>query len=388
MMENWKQWASEFLVVLKDEDQGERAAKLKELEVALQTEAVYLALRPVDLSGPLEAAEEAQDSGAALDVLRSRLSLALMPLKNWHGKPQPDPVLWRAADSEWADAVLSAGEVALLSGQGGIGKSYLSLQWALAATRNETGGYGEDCGLRVQPGPVVILSYEDAPVRMAKRIEDLTDTAAPDGLFVLPAPEPLWKTKKGESTPGIHWTALWQAVARIGASLVIIDPASAALEGATNDSGPVRRFMDELRRKAETSGAGVLVVAHDTKSARNEAKAGGDPGAGAVAGSAAWFDACRGVLYLRPDPVDRDRWLLECTKANYGRTGWGERLIKAKTHAGKFCGFSESGPALSAGEVEDLKAAWRNQVNNQTRKRKKTNKTSGKAQAAGERNPY
>ena len=63
MMENWKQWASEFLVVLKDEDQGERAAKLKQLEVALQTEAVYLALRPVDLSGPLEAAAEAQDSG-------------------------------------------------------------------------------------------------------------------------------------------------------------------------------------------------------------------------------------------------------------------------------------------------------------------------------------
>ena len=284
--------------------------------------------------------------------------------------------------------MLSAGEVALLSGQGGIGKSYLSLQWALAATRNETGGYGEDCGLRVRPGPVVILSYEDAPVRMAKRIEDLTDTAAPDGLFVLPAPEPLWKTEKGEPTPGIHWTALWQAVARIGASLVIIDPASAALEGATNDSGPVRRFMDELRRKAETSGAGVLVVAHDTKSARNEAKAGGDPGAGAVAGSAAWFDACRGVLYLRPDPVDRDRWLLECTKANYGRTGWGERLIKAKTHAGKFCGFSESGPALSAGEVEDLKAAWRNQVKEKQQKLKKANKTSGKDQAAGERNPY
>ena len=386
-MTNWKQWASEFLVVLKDEDRTERAAKLKDLEAALQTEAGYLDLRPVDLSGPLKAAAEAQDSGAALDVLRSRLSLALMPLKNWHGEPQPPPVLWRAADSEWADAVLSAGEVALLSGQGGIGKSYLSLQWALAATRNQTGGYGEDCGLRVRPGPVVILSYEDAPVRMAGRIADLTDTAAPDGLFVLPAPEPLWKTEKGESTRGIHWDALWQAVARIGASLVMIDPASAALEGATNDSGPVRRFMDELRRKAETSGAGVLVVAHDTKSARNEAKAGGDPGAGAVAGSAAWFDACRGVLYLRPDSVDRDRWLLECTKANYGRTGWG-LLIEAKNHGGKFCGFSESGPALSAGEVEDLKAAWRNQVKEKQQKRKKANKTSGKAQAAGERNPY
>ena len=90
---------------------------------------------------------------------------------------------------------------------------------------------------------------------------------------------------------------------KIGASLAAIDPASAALEGATSDSGPARRFMDALRLEAETSRAGVLVIAHDTKSARNEARAGGDPGAGAGAGSSAWFDAARGVLYLRRNPT-------------------------------------------------------------------------------------
>ena len=279
-----------------------------------------------------------------------------MPVKNWYGKPQPKPVLWRDAPGKWKDAVLSAGEVALLSGPGGIGKSYLALAWALGATQNPDAEHGADCGLRVRPGPVVLVSYEDAPVRIAGRIKDRTGgDPAPNHLYVLERPAPLWMiTDPGKSGPGDHWYALWKAVTRIKASLVVIDPASAALEGATNDSGPVRRFMDELRVQAEASGAGVLVITHDTKSARNEARGGGDPGAGVVAGSSAWFDASRGVLYLRRNPLEQGEWLLECVKANYGRAGWGAQLKVGKSN-GKFCGFVQD-EALDRGEVESLKA--------------------------------
>ena len=232
---------------------------------------------------------------------------------------------------------------------------------------------------------MVIVSYEDAAVRIAKRIEDRIGAAAPKDLYVLEHPLPLWTTDKGESKPGGHWSGLWEAIGRIGARLVVIDPASAALEGATNDSGPVRRFMDQLRREAETSGAGVLVIAHDTKSARNEARAGGDPGAGAVAGSAAWFDASRGVLYFRSNPTGQDEWLLECIKANYGQTGWGAMLNVAKTKSGQFCGFEQAGQPLPRSQVEDLKTGWEEELKKQRRRPSNKSKTdSGKDREAGE----
>ena len=234
------------------------------------------------------------DSDAALAELRDRLSIALMPLKNWHGQPQPAPVLWRDADSKWADAVLSEGEVAVLSGPGGIGKSYLALSWARAATRKETGSYGENCGLRVRRGPD----------RGSKRMPGPGQPISPGT-----ARTAVWTTDKGESNQGAHWSGLWKAIDRIGARLVVIDPASAALEGATNDSGPVRRFMPALRLEAETSGVGVLVVAHDTKSDRNEAKAGGG-----TQGRARWPGARLGSM----------RRGVFCT---YGAIHWGGKMV-------------------------------------------------------------
>ena len=57
------------------------------------------------------------------------------------------------------------------------------------------------------------------------------------------------------------------------ARLVVIDPVSAALADVST---------------SETAGTGVLLVAYDTKSARNAIVRGEDPGAGVVAGSAAW----------------------------------------------------------------------------------------------------
>ena len=116
----------------------------------------------------------------------------------------------------------------------------------------------------------------------------------------------------------------------LGARLVVIDPVSAALADVdTAQTGPVRSFLRALTAEATAAGAGVLLVAHDTKAARDASRRGDDAGAGVVAGSAAWFDGARGVLSLvvDPEPESSDR-LLTCVKANYGRTGWGARLTE------------------------------------------------------------
>ena len=115
----------------------------------------------------------------------------------------------------------------------------------------------------------------------------------------------------------------------------------------------MRSFLRALTAEATAAGAGVLLVAHDTKAARNALARGEDPGAGVVAGSAAWFDGARGVLALARDPVSDDR-LLECVKANYGRTGWGARLIERLGPGGAFRGL-QLGARLVRADVEAAK---------------------------------
>ena len=279
-------------------------------------------------------------SGTAADsVVRSAADFA--------DTPQPAPVLWRddpsAPDSTDVDAVLSVGEVAILASAGGLGKSTLVLELASVAVAAAELGTASlpACGLAVAAGPVVLVSFEDAPVRIAHRLTWMNRSNVPAAVHLVPDPVPLWLAADGgsQSHPGAQWDALWRTVRELGARLVVIDPVSAALaDVSTTETGPVRAFLRALTAEAEAAGAGALLVAHDTKAARNAVAKGEDPGAGVVAGSAAWYDGARGVLALIRDPVSDDR-LLECVKANYGRTGWGARLIERTGAGGTFRGL-------------------------------------------------
>ena len=270
-------------------------------------------------------------------------------------QPQPEPVLWRddggSDSSEHRDAVLSVGEVAILSSAGGIGKSTVTLQVASAAVTAaaEKKPFGAACGLRVAPGPVYLISYEDSPVRIAHRLKWMNNDTVPSAIRLWPDPEPVWAAAADSHVPRqfADWTELWRAVHSTGAHLVIIDPVSAAFaDVSTTETSPVRAFLRALTREAAPadtdgwSGCGVLLVAHDTKAARSATERGENPAAGVVSGSAAWYDGARGVLSLALDlvPGSNDR-LLECVKANYGRTGWGARLRELRSECGAYRGF-------------------------------------------------
>ena len=365
--------------------------------------------------------ESRADNEKQAPGLADRLMAAFEPAHSitaWIGKPTPEPVLWERGsmrangennEERECSAYCSVGEPALLSAPGGAGKSYLALAVAAAAVTGEPpGNEGHEqlepaiaCGLGVRPGPVVICSYEDRPVRTWHRLRSIlsrgdghrtADDFKPDhALHVCDDPAPLYKSdgKPGDvAAPTDYWRRLWAHVARLDASLLIIDPASAAVAGiSTNDSAPVREFMGLLAAASEATSCGVLIIAHDTKAARNEAALGGNPGAGAVAGSATWYDAARGVLYLHHYGPRR---LLRCMKANHGRAGGGWLLREIETERGWFQGFATDlrsigvlNPVECDGELKSWKEAEREEKNKAAKAAKKRLE---KAVAAANRN--
>ena len=87
-------------------------------------------------------ASEAPDLDAAWRLLTDALRLPVVRSSGeWRDQPDPNPVIWRD-HAQFTDAVLSSGEVAVLSGAGKSGKSYLALALAVAATQAEAGRKG------------------------------------------------------------------------------------------------------------------------------------------------------------------------------------------------------------------------------------------------------
>ena len=263
----------------------------------------------------------------------------IRPISDWWNTKPPPPIIWREPASsekgDRVDAVLSVGEVALLSGAGGAGKSTFARTVALAGA-TATGEYGIACGLRVAAGAVLLVSYEDSPERIADHMRRMIKKP-PERLMIWPHPVPLWVHQYGRAAHECEsWSRLWDNVREQKVRQVVIDPANVAIAGASpNDAGPVRAFLYALAREAGKAQCGVLIVTHDTKAGRDAAKAGEAPGAGAVAGAAAWFDGARGAFTLRTHQEGR---ILEVIKANYGDIGWGV-LLEERYRGNEFLGY-------------------------------------------------
>ena len=284
-----------------------------------------------------EGLREAIETGkapAALEMVRRLIAEGRDPLPSladaWDAPP-PKPVLWRdpgPGAKDYGEALIGAGEVGILSGPGGAGKSTIAIALARAARPEDCpDGFGAACGLRIRSGPVAILSYEDSAPRLAGRAKWFGAREVFAHVFRAQDAAPLWTADpedRRESGPSTYWRRWWDAVGKAEASLALIDPASVAFSGANpSDGAAVRAFLMEASSEAARVGCGVLIVAHDTKAARNEARDGQGPGPGAVSGSAQWSDGARAVLHLSGSG---ERRTLECVKANYCRMGWGATL--------------------------------------------------------------
>lgn len=248
------------------------------------------------------------------------------------------PALLRCA-GELDSAILTIGEVCVLSGEGGVGKSTLALEWAYAMAA----GAEIACGMvfprnrpEVAGAPAVVYaSAEDAAWAIKERADRLAERyghheISPSlhhidmrGRTLFAPPRDGGFNAPAETTA--DWDYLWEKAGGLNASMVVIDPVMALYAGNENRAVEVRAFISALVERASRQNCGVLLLAHSTKAARGKDADRYSPGN--VSGSASWTDGVRGALAIdwRPQEEDADGgdgidgWrVLKVLKANYG----------------------------------------------------------------------
>ena len=333
-----------------------------ELTLDLQ-DLVERARRNPENEGARQAAIEALRSASAeLDRSRDpRVAQFLADIS----PDAPRPVLTAAGQG---GAVLSAGTVCILTGEGGVAKTGLSLAVAVGMASREPlqqANIGQGI-FDAWGGKVLMATWEDQPGWTAWRARALashldhgnSDGAAHSALrssvqLLDLAGRPLYGPAEGTSyssrpVPLPGWVDLQEATASLQPNLIIIDPALAAFVGESNAASPVREFLGGLAELGKQHDAGVLLLAHSTKAARGarqNPEAIFDPGL--VGGSGHWTDGARGVITLTR--TDEGGYLLAVAKANYGpsRLKLSLRPVRAAgqqdQHSGAITGFEGLG---------------------------------------------
>ncbi len=220
--------------------------------------------------------------------------------------------------------VIPASQVTILSGNGGDGKSLLSLQLAVAVV-TATGWIG----YLPEPGGVLYASAEDDPDEIHRRIaaiidgrDDLSladmaafnvvDLSAMDALLAAP------QGRNGTLATTELFKQIEAKVTELRPSLLVIDALADVYGGDENVRGQVRQFIALLRQLAIKNKLAVLLIAHPSLS-------GMATGAG-TSGSTGWSNSVRSRLYLEPatdDDGEQDPCLRKLTvmKNNYGPKG-------------------------------------------------------------------
>ena len=243
---------------------------------------------------------------------------------------------------------LLLGTVGMVAGPGGIGKTTLELQIAVALATGTPLPWGltqsSDALDAHPPAKVVLVTPEESEAVLAHKLHALAKsllrpvceggTGLPPSVFLERLAKNL--TLFGEHDAGsallldargrVSPSARGLLRAARGARLVILDPLRQFHAGEENDSGAMNRAVVLLRALAKRSGAAVVVAHHTSRAA---AHMGFGDTAGASRGSTALPDGIRWQLNLSQptrewakahglDASQRhEHLLLDISKANY-----------------------------------------------------------------------
>lgn len=246
-------------------------------------------------------------------------------------QPEPKALFFAASDLAGVEApprewvvkdLIPRGTVTLFSGDGGTGKSLLSLQLAVAVA-----GCGVWIGMQVKPGGVMFLSAEDDRDELHRRLTGIGraegfDLAALGRLKVasLAGEDALLATiSSGVLKPTPLYAEIDAVLEKNKPVLAVLDTSADLFGGNENDRAQVRQFVGMLRHLAIKHNCAVVLLSHPSV-------AGMSSGSG-QSGSTGWNNSVRSRIYLErikdergnePDPNARR---LSSKKANYGPAG-------------------------------------------------------------------
>lgn len=256
----------------------------------------------LDRVGKKQSTADARAMLERVDALRegksARAGLAFRPLTLAEAEHDPISWIWRGR--------IARGQVHLLQGAGGVGKSSalrdimarLASARALPGEETQAEDSGEAEPAR-EPMTCLLIGAEDHSTVVAARLRDAgldADTLArvhvADATLSLPA----------------DLATLEKAITDTGAGLVVIERLH--IRGSQDKAEDVRGAIDPLAELARRTGAAIVIIRHLNKKAANARLSG--------AGSHAWRDTARLVMVLAPSPDDPDSRVLAVEKTNLG----------------------------------------------------------------------
>ena len=276
--------------------------------------------------------EVLEDIDAIIDAKRDILKNAECELK---------PTPWSEIEEvnrEWLiPNWLPANTVTMFTGQGGAGKSWLTLQVVSEiASHAESGAWGKasykvpkpaecnDNATDNDPKHIVFATYEDEPAEIKRRLNALASSfdwvreeraVIQEHLHIIDmrGVGSVWGPGAGNHIAITgellrSGEALRKVCEDLNARLLILDPLSGAFGGNENDRTAVYDFVSSFRGWGDTAKCAMLVIGHLPKT----------QGVG-FSGSTAWEASAR-AMWLLGTKEDKDKetyYALQHTKSNY-----------------------------------------------------------------------
>ena len=294
------------------------------------------------LSDAIEQYQQARDSEDT-EALENRLNEISILEGFQNERTRPAIVQWDDIPDierrEWLiDSWLPANTVTMFTGQGGAGKSWLTLQAVCQVVCGFRDAYldpkfGKVADVTTRRN-VVFATYEDEPAEIKRRLQALAngmpwiknalDTIKQHLHIVdMRGIGSVWGPGIGNHiqntgdllAAGDDLRAICEG---IDARLLVMDPLSGAFGGNENDRTAVYDFVSSFRQWGDQAQCAMLVIGHLPKS--QEGKAAG------FSGSTAWEASARSMWKLEGLSFDigegakketKQCWTLEHTKSNY-----------------------------------------------------------------------